>query len=58
MCETTVLGAAIAAGIGVGVWSSRLDNIPHSTGVTIFNPSIDHDSKQRDIVTNNYYLNY
>lgn len=45
MSETTVLGAAIAAGIGVGVWPNQLDSIPQSMAVTLFNPSIDHDSR-------------
>ena len=45
MTETTVLGAAIAAGIGVGVWSTAICHDSETSGVQvhIFKPSIDHD---------------
>lgn len=42
MKETTVLGAALAAGKAVGVWPN-LDELPSSNNVIVFKPSINHD---------------
>lgn len=42
MKETTVFGAALAAGKAVGVWPN-LDELLLSNKVTVFRPSIDHD---------------
>ena len=42
MKETTVLGAALAAGKAVGVWPS-LDELPSSNNAIVFKPSINHD---------------
>jgi len=41
MRETTALGAAIAAGLAVGVWESidELKNV-NTEGSTVFNPTI------------------
>ena len=44
MKETTVFGAALAAGKAVGVWPN-LDELPSSNNMTVFNPFINHDGK-------------
>lgn len=47
MLETTALGAAIAAGFAIGVWSSfeELRNV-NTVGTTIFQPKI--SAKEKD----------
>jgi glycerol kinase len=44
MAETTVLGAAIAAGIGVGVWSGPA-HIPPISDSELFHPTIPDDDR-------------
>ena len=48
MLETTALGAAIAAGFAVGVWSSfeELNNV-NTAGTTVFQPKIDGKERER-----------
>jgi glycerol kinase len=48
MLETTALGAAIAAGFAVGVWSTfeELKNV-NTAGVTTFNPKISAEEKDK-----------
>lgn len=48
MLETTALGAAIAAGFAVGVWSSfeELNNV-NTAGTTVFQPKIDGRERER-----------
>ncbi|KAJ5037973.1 uncharacterized protein L3040_006849 [Drepanopeziza brunnea f. sp. 'multigermtubi'] len=50
MLETTALGAAIAAGFAVGVWSSfdELKNV-NTAGTTVFTPSIGAEDQGRRI---------
>lgn len=48
MRETTALGAAIAAGFAVGVWSTydELKEI-NTTGRTVFEPKIGRDEREK-----------
>jgi glycerol kinase len=48
MRETTALGAAIAAGLAVGVWS-HLDDLRdvNSEGRTVFTPQIDAQEREK-----------
>ncbi|KAH7278937.1 hypothetical protein KP509_38G065200 [Ceratopteris richardii] len=46
--ETTALGAAFAAGLGVGLWteSTVFESNEQTTGVTIFHPKIGQEERQ------------
>lgn len=48
MLETTALGAAIAAGFAIGVWSTfeELKNV-NTAGVTTFTPKISAEEKDK-----------
>jgi glycerol kinase len=47
--ETTSLGAALAAGIGVGFWTKEeaFTDLKHATNGTLFQPQVDADNAQK-----------
>ena len=48
MLETTALGAAIAAGLAIGLWKdvSELKNV-NTTGATTFRPDMEEKERKR-----------
>eukprot|EP00761_Pharyngomonas_kirbyi_P009624 gb/GECH01009641.1/.p1 GENE.gb/GECH01009641.1/~~gb/GECH01009641.1/.p1 ORF type:complete len:504 (+),score=115.02 gb/GECH01009641.1/:1-1512(+) len=56
--ETTVKGAAIAAGIGAGLWSIDTLPVPDTAPETTFHPSISYDERKSRIQQWNQVINH
>jgi glycerol kinase len=46
--ETTARGAALLAGLGLGIWKSIDDLPPLPSGSTLFEPRLSADQRDRD----------